>query len=74
MIKQEVEHKAEILKDPDNICECIIALYSFSISKEKMHQVPSQILSKLAKKDIESLQSGAVKARSINARGHIYLK
>ena len=34
-----------------NVCECIIALYSFSISKEKIDQVISVVLSKLTKKD-----------------------
>ena len=32
---RRIEHKTEILKKPNNVSECIIALYSFSISKEK---------------------------------------
>ena len=45
------EQKIEILKDPNDVCECIIALYSFSISKEKIGQVISVVLSKLTKKE-----------------------
>ena len=41
---------------------CVIALYSFSISKEKIDQVISVILSNLAKKDIERFQSAGIKA------------
>ena len=43
--------KVEILKDPYDVCECIISLYSFNISKEKIDQVISVVLSKLTKKD-----------------------
>ena len=50
-----VEQKVEILKNPKDVCECIIALYSFSISKEKIDQVISVVLNKLAKKDSFSL-------------------
>ena len=48
---RRLEHKIKIFKDA-NVCECIIALYSFSISKEKIHQVISVVLNKLAKKNI----------------------
>ena len=33
---RRLEHKVEILKNPNNVCECIIALYSFSISKNRI--------------------------------------
>ena len=46
------ENKVEILKDSNDVCECIIALFSFSISKEKTDQVTSEVLSKLAMEDI----------------------
>ena len=36
---KSLEYKVEKLKDLNNVCECIIALYSFRISKEKMDQV-----------------------------------
>ena len=52
----------------------LTALNSFSIGKEKIDQVTSVVLSKLVKKDIESFQSGEVKARLINARSPSYLK
>ena len=50
---RRLEHKVEILKNPNNICECITTFYSFSISKEKIDQVMSGVLSKLAKKILE---------------------
>ena len=49
-------HIAEILKDPNDVSECIINLYSFIISKDKIDQVISVVLSKLAKKDIQKFQ------------------
>ena len=52
-----LEHKVEILKDPNNVCECIIALYSFIIGKGKIDQVISEVLSMLAKKDLERFQT-----------------
>ena len=42
-----------ILKDPNDVCESIIALYSISISKEKIVQVISVDLSNITKKDFE---------------------
>ena len=36
---RRLEHKIEILKDPNDNCKCKIALYSCSISKEKIDQV-----------------------------------
>ena len=62
------------MKDPNDVCECIISLNSFSISKEKIDQVISVVLSKLEKMDIERFRSGGVKARLINARNQCYLK
>ena len=50
---RRLEHKVETLKDPNDVCECIIALNSFSISKMKIDQVVSMVLSKLTKTDIE---------------------
>ena len=70
---RKLEHKVEILKDP-NVCEFIIVLYSFSISKEKIDKVSPVILSKLAKKDIEMIRSGGVIAKLINTRSPSYLK
>ena len=32
-------HKVEIWKNPNNVFECIIVLYSFSINKEQIGQV-----------------------------------
>ena len=37
----------------NNVSECTIAFYSFSIRKEKLNQVTSVVLSRLLKKDIE---------------------
>ena len=51
---RRLEHKVGILKDSNDFCECIIALYTFSVSKEKIDQIISVVLSKLAKKNIES--------------------
>ena len=50
----------------------VIALHSFSISKEKMDQVISAVLNKLAKKDIEKCQSGDAKVMLINIRSPSY--
>ena len=50
-----VEQNVEISKDPNYVCEYIIVLYSFSISKEIIDQVISVILKKLAQKDSFSL-------------------
>ena len=52
---RRLEEKREISKDPNDVCECIIALYSFSISKDKVDQVISVVISKLAMKDSFSL-------------------
>ena len=43
----------------------VIILYSFSISKEKIDQVISVVLTKLAKKNIERFRSAGIKARLI---------
>ena len=62
------------MKD-QNVYECIIALYSFSISKEKIDKIISVVLSKLEKKDIERFWSGGMKARlTTKARSPSYLK
>ena len=50
-----VEQNVEISKDPNYVCEYIIVLYSFSISKEIIDQFISVILKKLAQKDSFSL-------------------
>ena len=50
---RRLENKEGILRDPNDVFISIIALYSFSISKEKIDQVISVVLSKLAMKDIE---------------------
>ena len=42
-----------ILKDPNDVSESIITLYSISISKEKIVQVISVVLSNITKKDFE---------------------
>ena len=51
------EHKLETLDDPNDVCEGIIALHSFSIRKKKIDQVIAVVRSKLAKRDIESFRS-----------------
>ena len=71
---RRLEHRVELLKNPNDVCKCIIALYSFSIGKEKIDRIISVVLSKLAKKDIERFQSGCVKAKLINAMSLCYLK
>ena len=38
---RRLEQKVEILKDPDDVCDCLIAFYSFSISKEKIGYLSS---------------------------------
>ena len=48
-----VKTEAEILKDPNNICEWILALYSFNLSKEKMDQNISVVLSKLVRRKLK---------------------
>ena len=52
---RRLEQKRDILKNPNDACECTITLYSFSIGKGKIEQVISVVLSKLAKKDSFSL-------------------
>ena len=52
---RRLEEKAEISKDPNDVCGCIIAWYSFSISKDKVDQVISVVLNMLAMKDSFSL-------------------
>ena len=53
--KTFLEQKVEILRDRNDVCGCTIALYSLSLSIEKIDQVISVVLSKLAKKDRFSL-------------------
>ena len=65
-------HIAEILKDPNDVSEYIINLYSFIISKDKIDQVISVVLSKLAKKDIQTFQH-SVKPPPILLRGELKL-
>ena len=36
---RRLEHKVEIFKNQNDVCECIIVLNSSSISKEKIDQV-----------------------------------
>ena len=64
--KRRLEHKVEIVKNTNNVCGCITALNSFSMSREKIDQVISVVLSKLAKTDIERFRSAGIKARLIN--------
>ena len=71
---RRLDDKVETLKNPDNVCECITALYSCSISKEKIDQVISVVLNKLAKKDIERFRSAGIKTGLINERSPSYLK
>ena len=71
---KRLEHKIEIFKDPNDACQSMIALYPLDISKEKLDQIFSVILSKLPKEDIERRQSGDAKVRLINARRPTYLK
>ena len=71
---RRLEDNVEILKNPNDVCECIIALYSFSISKEKIDQIMSVVLSKLENKNIERFWSGGFKTSLINGRGLSYLK
>ena len=52
----------------------VIALYCFSISKEKIDQVISLALHKLAKKDIERFWSAGIKASLINVKNPSYFK
>ena len=62
---RRLEHKVKILKDQNDVCECIIASYPISISQEEIDQVISVILSKLVKKNIERFRSGGVKAKNL---------
>ena len=72
---RSLEHKVELLKDPNNVCECVIASNSFSISNEKILEVISGVLGKLAKKDIERFWSSGIKVRLFTkARSPSYLK
>ena len=47
---------------------------SFNIRKEKIDQVISVVLSKLAKKEVERFGSAGIKASLIDARSPSYLK
>ena len=60
---RRLEHKVEIFKNPNDACECIIVLYSFSIDKEKIDQIVSMVLNKLENKHIENFQSASIKVR-----------
>ena len=71
---RRLENKIETLKDPNDVCKCIIALSSFSINRVKIDQAISVVLCKLAKKNIGRFQSGGVKARLNNAIIPSYLK
>ena len=51
------------MKDVNDVCERIIAIYSFGVIKEKVHQVISQVIITLAKKDIEKFRSDGAKSR-----------
>lgn len=52
-LKRRLGHLIETLNDPNEVCECIIALLTLlNESKEKIEQVVSLVLGKLAKKDI----------------------
>ena len=64
----------EILKDPvvttfedgkyaNDVWECVMALLSLNVSIDKIDQVITVVLSKLAKKNIKTLPSAKVKAR-----------
>ena len=53
--KQETRRESRNSKDPNDVCGCIIAWYSFSISKDKVDQVISVVLNMLAMKDSFSL-------------------
>ena len=64
----------EILKDPvvttfedgkytNDVWECVLALLSLNVSIDKIDQVITVVLSKLAKKNIKTLPSAKVKAR-----------
>ena len=48
---RRLEHEVKILKDPNDVCECItnVLLYFFSVDKKKIDQVTSVALSKLTK-------------------------
>ena len=57
-----LEHLGETLKDPSNVCEYIIvSLFLLNVSKEKIDQVISVVLSMLAEKDIENLRAVGLK-------------
>lgn len=58
-----LEHLVGNLRNPNDACNCIIALPCFNANIEKSDQVISPILSKLSKKDIERLRSGGVNGR-----------
>ena len=53
IVKTRLKHKVEIWKNANNVSECIVDLYSFSINKEKSEQVVSVVLTKLVKKNID---------------------
>ena len=63
--KRRLEHFAETLKDPNDVSECIITLlYLLNLSKEKIDQVISVVLRKLAKKDTETSRAVGVIVRA----------
>ena len=47
---RSLEQKVEILKDTNDLCEWIIALFSFIISKQKIDKVIPVVASKFEKK------------------------
>lgn len=50
-----------VIRKPNGICECAIALYSLKIGENRIDQNTSVVVIKLAQKDIEKLESGGVK-------------
>ena len=66
---RRLERKEETLKDPNDVFQCTIVLYSPTISKEKRDQVISVVLGKLANKIIENCRSEDFKAGLINPSG-----
>ena len=54
------------MKNPNNVSQCIIALYFFTISKKKIDQVISVVLSRPVNNDIERFCLAGIKARQNN--------
>ena len=51
----------EIFRDPNDGCECVMALSSLNHSVDKMIQIISDILNKLVSNNIGRLQIAAIK-------------